>query len=399
MLQTLPATLRASARIEVNERGQHVIAPRFEGWVERLQVNTTGQAVAAGQPLFEVYSPDLATAQQEYTLVAGNPNLKGLADAALTRLRNWGIAESEIKALAAGGTVRARPTVTFRAPVSGVVVEKKAVAGMRFMAGEALFQIADLSRVWVVADVPEQDAARLRLGQAAKVQVDALPGSTLQGRVDFIAPLLKNETRTLSVRVELPNPGQRLRPGMYANLLLESGGSEKLLTVPNSAVLDSGRRQMVLVERGEGRFEPREVSLGQRGDERVAVLSGLKEGERVVVAANFLIDAESNLKAALGGFGNPGEQAAKPAGVGHHASGKIDEIDAKAGSITISHGPVASLKWPAMTMEFQPANPSLLQGLKPGAAIDFEFVERGKGEWVITKVEASGNAASANSGH
>ncbi|HEY6896167.1 MAG TPA: efflux RND transporter periplasmic adaptor subunit, partial [Rhodocyclaceae bacterium] len=206
-LQALPATLRASARIEVNERGQHVIAPRFEGWVERLHVNTTGQAVAAGQPLFEVYSPDLASAQQEYTLVAGNPNLKGLAEASLTRLRNWGIAESEIKALAAGGTARARPTVTFRAPVSGVVVEKKAVAGMRFMAGEALFQIADLSKVWVVADVSEQDAARLRLGQVAKVQVDALPDSTLQGRVEFIAPLLKNETRTLSVRVELPNPG------------------------------------------------------------------------------------------------------------------------------------------------------------------------------------------------
>ncbi|HEY6898793.1 MAG TPA: efflux RND transporter periplasmic adaptor subunit, partial [Rhodocyclaceae bacterium] len=245
------------------------------------------------------------------------------------------------------------------------------------------------SKVWVVADVAEQDAARLRLGQAAKVQVDALPGSALQGRVDFIAPLLKNETRTLSVRVELPNPGQRLRPGMYAKLLLESGGSEKLLTVPNSAVLDSGRRQMVLVERGEGRFEPREVSLGQRGDERVAVLSGLKEGERVVVAANFLIDAESNLKAALGGFGSPAEQAAKPTGVGHQASGKIAEIDAQAGSVSISHGPVASLKWPAMTMEFQLANPSLLQGLKPGAAIDFEFVERGKGEWVITKVEAA----------
>ena len=166
-----------------------------------------------------------------------------------------------------------------------------------------------------------------------------------------------------------------------------------VLTVPTSAVIDSGTRQIVLVQAKEGRFEPREVKLGARSDERIEVLEGVREGEQVVVAANFLIDAESNLKAAVGGFGHAGHggtaPAAKPvaAKVGHQAAGKVEEIDTKAGTASITHGPVASLKWPGMTMEFTVANDAILKQLKPGAAIDFEFVERGQGEWVITSVK------------
>jgi Cu(I)/Ag(I) efflux system membrane fusion protein len=195
------------------------------------------------------------------------------------------------------------------------------------------------------------------------------------------------------VRVELANPGLLLKPGMFAQVEVAVSAKAKVLTVPLSAVIDSGTRQIVLISLGEGRFEPREVSLGERSDKHVQVLSGVKEGEQVVVAANFLIDAESNLKAALGGLGEaakvaaPAASAAAPKAAGHQAEGTVDSIDAKDGSITLSHGPVASLKWPAMTMEFKAANASLLKDLKPGAKVSFEFVERAQGEWVITSVK------------
>jgi Cu/Ag efflux protein CusF len=198
----------------------------------------------------------------------------------------------------------------------------------------------------------------------------------------------------------LANPGGLLKPGMFAQLELAVGAKAKVLTVPVSAVIDSGARQMLLVQVGDakdGRFEPREVRLGARSENYLEVLSGLREGEPVVTSANFLIDAESNLKAAIAGFGSspgnaaggaamaPGQPAA-PAAAGHQAQGKVIEVDTKTQSVTISHGAVASLKWPAMTMDFTLANSALLKDLKPGAPVAFEFVERGKGEWVITKI-------------
>ncbi|WP_347251110.1 copper-binding protein, partial [Zoogloea sp.] len=226
-----------------------------------------------------------------------------------------------------------------------------------------------------------------------------------EGRVTYVYPTLNPETRTVPVRVELANPGQLLKPAMFAQVEVPVGGKGQVVTVPASAVIDSGTRQIVLIARGEGRFEPREVKLGARSDTHLEVLSGVKAGEKVVVAANFLIDAESNLKAAVGGFGHSGHGAAPksdkdgdkaalaPKTAGHRAEGSVDEVDAKAGTVSLSHGPVASLKWPAMTMEFKVANPSLLQTLKPGAKVDVEFVERQPGEWVITSATPVGKAA------
>jgi len=286
-------------------------------------------------------------------------------------------------------------------------MEKKAVAGMRFMPGEMLYQVADLSSVWVIADVFEQDIGLVRVGQKAKVRIGAYPDKAFGGTVTYVYPTLKAETRSVPVRVELANPGGLLKPAMFASLELSAAGHAKVLAVPLSAVIDSGVRRVVLVQAGgdakAGRFEPREVKLGARSGDYVEVLAGVEEGEPVVVAANFLIDAESNLKAALGGLGgfgkvSPGETA-KPASASHKAEGILKSIDA-AGTVSVSHDPVASLGWPAMTMDFVLANPSLVATVKPGSPIAFEFVERKPGEWVIFKLEAKGAArSSAHSGH
>ena len=406
-VRELARQVRASGRVEFDERRQHSIAPKFEGWVEHLHVNATGQPVARGQALFEVYSPDLVSAQREYQVATrgvtalkdGNADMQNsmrqLAEASLSRLRNWDISEEQIKALAAGGEIRR--TLTLRSPVSGVVLEKKAIAGMRFMPGEALYQIADVSSVWVLADLFERDIALVKPGQKVKVGINAFPDKEFTGTIAYIYPTLSAETRTVPVRIELANSGGLLKPGMYANVELGVGNNRtKVLTVAVSAVIDSGTRQVVLIEKGDGRFAPREVKLGQRSDDFVEVREGLAEGERVVVSANFLLDAESNLKAALSGLSSPAS-APTSKSVSHQATGTLDDIDAKTNSVTVTHGPVASLKWPAMTMDFVLANPSLTGKLKPGSTIAIEFVERAQGEWVITKMTPDGQ--SAHKGH
>ena len=262
--------------------------------------------------------------------------------------------------------------------------------------------------MWVIAGVFEQDLGLVRVGQQAKVRIGAYPDKAFEGTVTYVYPTLKAETRSVPVRVELANPGGLLKPAMFASLELSAAGGAKVLAVPSSAVIDSGVRRVVLVQSGgdakAGRFEPREVKLGVRSGDYVEVLEGVKEGEPVVVAANFLIDAESNLKAALGGLGgfgrvSPGDTV-KPVAASHKAEGMLKAIDAAAGTVSVSHAPVASLGWPAMTMDFVLANPSLSGKLQPGSPIAFEFVERKPGEWVIFKLEAKGAARpSAHAGH
>ncbi|MBL0424261.1 efflux RND transporter periplasmic adaptor subunit [Ramlibacter alkalitolerans] len=413
-MRPLARLVRASGRVEPDERRVYTVTAKFEGYVERLHVNASGQPVARGQALFEVYSPELVSAQREYAIaVQGMRALSGagsdaaagmqqLAESSLARLRNWDIPAEQVDALARSGEVRR--TVTYRSPVAGIVTEKKAVQGMRFMPGEMLYQVTDLGAVWVIADVFEQDIAAMRPGARAMVRINAYPERTFPGTVTYVYPTMKAETRTVPVRIELANPGQLLKPAMFAQVELAAGDARPVLTVPDSAVIDSGTRSVVLVQVGEGRFDPREVRLGARGDAYVQVLEGVRAGEQVVVAANFLIDAESNLKAAvhsLGGHqghGTPALGAASSAAAagtaapataapaGHKGQGTVDAFDARAGTISLEHGPIATLKWPAMTMEFKLAHDGLLRGVKPGEKVDFEFVERGKGEWVITAI-------------
>lgn len=303
--------LRTVGRVERDERRTFSIAPRFEGWIERLHVNVTGQTVKRGQPLFDAYSPELMSTQREYAIAMegverlneADPEarvaMRQLADASLTRLKNWQINETN----SAAPQQKNPHTLTFNSPVNGIVLEKQAVQGMRFSPGDALYQIADLSTVWVIADIPEQDLARVKIGQSARVQIDAYPEQQFTAKVAYVYPTLNAATRTVPVRLELPNPDGLLKPAMYAKVELSAGETGKTLAVPKSALIDSGTRQIVLVDLGAGRFAPRAVKLGRQGEQYSEVLTGLQAGERVVVSANFLIDAESNLQAALGSFG------------------------------------------------------------------------------------------------
>ena len=399
--RALDSVVRASGRIEVDERRLVTVTAKFEGYIEKLYVNTTGQVVRAGEPLFDAYSPELLAAQREYEVaIQGLAQLKDadaqaragmqrLADSALARLRLWDVTDEEVARLATSG--QARRTLGYRAPAGGVVLERKAVQGMRFMPGEPLFQIADLSTVWLVADVAEQDIGRIRLGTPARVRLEAYPGQVFDGRVTFVYPTLRAETRSGQVRIELPNPGARLKPAMFAQVELPVGAAAgKQLVVPNSALIDSGTRRVVIIDLGAGRFEPREVKTGSRGDEFTVVTEGLKEGESVVVAANFLLDAESNLRAALAGLKGGSNANPDKLPISHSAVGKLDEVDAKSGTLLITHEPVKSLNWPTMTMEFVPSNDAIAKAARPGDAIAFEFVERKPGEWVVTKIERTG---------
>lgn len=315
-MREMVGTVRAVGKFQVDERRLHTVTTKFEGYIEKLYVNATSQPVKRGQPLMQIYSPELVSAQEEY-LIAWNGNqalekgtqesqvgMRDLAESALKRLRNWDISDGQLQRLQQEG--KATRTLTLYSPANGVVLEKGAVEGMRFMPGEPLYQIADLSRLWLLADVFEQDLAQVHVGQKVSIDVDAYPGRAFGGRVAYIYPTLSPETRTVQVRVELANPGGMLKPDMFATVqLVSDSGQPQMLAVPDSAIIDSGTRQMVLVQRGEGLFEPRAVKLGMRADGYTAILAGLSPGEEVVVRANFLIDAESNLKAALGSFGDP----------------------------------------------------------------------------------------------
>lgn len=236
-LRDLARVVRAVGRVEANERLTYTIAPKFEGWIEKLYVNTTGQPVGRGQPLLEVYSPELVSAQKEYAIAAqgqkslqnagpeAQAGMKQLAESSLARLRNWDISDEQLQALSKSG--EARRTLTLRSPVNGVVMEKKAVQGMRFTPGEVLYQIVDVSSVWIIADVFEQDLAPVKPGQTAKVKVNAYPGKEFTAKVAYVYPSLNAQTRTVAVRLELANPGGLLKPAMYTDIELAAPGKEK----------------------------------------------------------------------------------------------------------------------------------------------------------------------------
>jgi Cu(I)/Ag(I) efflux system membrane fusion protein len=318
-------TVRAVGAVALDERRMTAVTTKIEGWVERLHLNTTGQAVRKGAPMLEIYSPELIAAQQDYLIAlraweAARGAAEGdeiaraerLVEASLQRLRYLDVPEAELLGLREKRTVRRR--LVLHAPFSGQVIEKRVMEGMRVSPGEPLFELADLSSVWVIAEVFEQDLGLVEIGQAVTVTVAAYPGESFAGKVAFVYPAVDPQTRTGKIRVEIHNPGGRLKEHMYATLAISARATEALaVVVPQSALLDSGRRQLVLVDKGEGRFESREVKTGARADGLVEIVHGLRPGEKVVVRANFLIDAESNLQAALRAFADPGAPEERPA--------------------------------------------------------------------------------------
>ena len=300
--RTLARAVRAVGTVAVDERRTAVVAPRFEGWIEKLLVSAGGDPVRAGQTLFEFYSPDIALAEQDYVLarqVSGS-----LAQGALSRLANLNVPAEEVTRLRRTG--RARRTAAVVSPMNGVVMDKAAIQGMRFAPGDVLYRIADLSSVWVLADVFEQDLGQVHAGQDTTVAIAAYPDVALHGKVTFVYPTVNPTTRTAKIRVEVPNADMLLKPDMYATVGISVPvAAAEVLAVPDSAVLDTGKTQVVLVERTPGHFEPHAVTVGRRADGYAEIRGGIAPGDKVVVGANFLIDAESNLRAALQSLAPP----------------------------------------------------------------------------------------------
>src|SRR5882724_5258592 len=302
--RSLNTMVRAPGTVQIDERRVSVVSLRFEGFIDAVENVTTGTHVHKGQRLMRIYGPNLSSAAAEYLSALnarpdagiGNQALKG----ARRRLENLGAPE---KFIAEIERTREVPiSVGWPAPQDGEIVERTAVNGMRAAPGDILFRIVDHDIVWVIVDVAERDLSLISVGQNVTVRPRAYPDRPFTGKVTLIYPHLMAETRTARIRIELPNPDDVLRPDMYADVEIATGTEAPVLTVSSSAVIDSGSKQIVLLDKGEGRFEPREVKVGQHGDGRVEIKEGLAEDDRVVVSANFLIDAESNLKAALNGL-------------------------------------------------------------------------------------------------
>ena len=299
-------SVRAVGRVEHDEALLTIVTVRSDGYIEELFANKTGQHVKKGEPLFRLYSSQIQLAQSDLIVAmrteggrTGREADKRL-EGAMLRLRNLGVPQSRIDEVRKTNT---NPrTIDWPSPATGDVIEKKVINGQQVKAGDELYRIADHSRVWIIADVAESDIGAIGVGGGAKVTVRADLGAPVEGKVTFIYPELTPGTRTVPLRIEIPNPEGKLKTSMYADVVLNAGDAVPVPAVPANAVIDSGTRQVVLVAKGEGRFEPRAVKLGGRGEGYVEIVDGLKVGEEVVTSATFLIDAESNLRAALQSF-------------------------------------------------------------------------------------------------
>ncbi|HEX6438940.1 MAG TPA: efflux RND transporter periplasmic adaptor subunit [Candidatus Binatia bacterium] len=309
-IRPLMQKIRTVGIVTYDETRIAQVFSKVEGWIEQLLVNYTGTLVRKGQPLFTLYSPDLVATQEEYLLALkakqtlGSSSIKeisagsdSLLESAHRRLSLWDISEEQINNLEKTG--KPQRTLTFFAPISGFVIKKDAVQGMRVMPDKELYTITDLSTVWVNADIYEYELAHIRVGQKAKMNVASYPARDFVGKVSWISPVLEEKTRTAKVRLEFSNRDFILKPEMYANAEIEINAGRKL-AVPDEAVLDSGLRKVVFLDKGEGRFEPAEVKVGNKFDGYYEILAGLSAGERILASASFLLDSESRLKEAMG---------------------------------------------------------------------------------------------------
>jgi len=313
--QSVSDEIRFYGNVQADERRLSYVQTRFAGWIRKLYADATGDFVRKGQPLFTIYSPDLVTTEQEYLIAKknqadlGQSSVTGVASGAASlfsatkdRLLQWEISPSEIAKLDTTGKVIT--DLTINSPVSGYITEKNALPNMYVQPEMHLYTVSDLSDVWVLAQVFQSDAGRIKPGDQAEVTVDAYPGKVFSGRVDYLLPQVDTATRTLPVRLIIPNPGLKLRPGMYVNVKVKLSLGKQLV-VPGSAVFHSGTRNLVFVYRGDGNIEPREAELGSRVGEQQIVTKGVRAGEQIVVSANFLIDSEAQLQAAAGAFVPP----------------------------------------------------------------------------------------------
>lgn len=309
-VKPLQKVIRTVGLIEYDERRLATVNTKFEGWIEKLYIDYSGRYVHRGERLAEIYSPELLATQQEFINLMKwekesasvknkdvgsmlSKDAKAIIEGARQRLRLWDISDEQINKIEqTGKPVR---TLTLYSPVSGYVVQKAALKGMRVMPGEKLFDIADLSTVWILSDIFEYELPLIKVGEKALISLSYFPGKEFSSTIEYIYPTIAGETRSAKVRFTVPNPGNKLKPQMYTNVEVKINLGRKLI-IPDNAVLDAGKRQVVYVDKGEGNFEPREVNIGTRADGMVEITRGLKAGERVASSANFLIDSEAKLK-------------------------------------------------------------------------------------------------------
>ena len=390
---SLSLGIEAVGTVAFDESAVEVVQARVSGWIEKLHARTPNDPIAAGAPLASIYAPEWLSAQGEYLALrkSANPELAGAARARLALL---GIPEAQIATLERDGRADAR--VTLNAPRAGLLlplgpemagVGAFAREGMQVVPGMTLFRVASLASVWVLADVPEAQSASLRAGQAAEVRARAWPERVFKGVIAVLLPEVNPTTRTVRARIRVDNPGALLKPGMFAAVNLRGAQVRDAVVVPAEAVIATGKRKLVMVAAAGGRFAQREVGTGiearQDGVEIIEITRGLRSGERVVVSGQFLLDSEASLKAAPAPTAQPG--AAAPAGANEHrGEARVESIAGD--SVTLSHGPIASIKWPHMTMGFRLPDGGLPRDIKVGDRVDFSFTPAGEGEYRITRI-------------
>lgn len=369
--------------IAYNERNVVQLQARAAGFVEKLHARAPLDPVAKGAPLVQILYPDWAGAQEEYLLLrkSESAGTGPLAAAARQRLLLLGMSEAQVAAVERDG--KPRPGITLSAPVSGVIAELGVREGMTVTPGMTLFRIVDLSTVWVNAEVPETQTALVRPGSRVAVQVAAYPDAKFEGKVGAILPEVNAATRTVRTRIEVANPGARLKPGMFATLTFSSGGREAVL-VPSEAVIRTGQRDVVILALGEGKFRAAQVEVGAESGGQSEIRKGLKPGDKVVLSGQFLIDSEASLSGAIARL-----QAADET---HKGRGKVLSVDPAAGRVELDHEPIPGMQWPAMRMGFMAEDKGQLAGLKNGDVVQFEVKPKpdADGNYVVGKIAREG---------
>jgi len=372
--------------VAFNERGVVQLQARAAGFVEKLHARAPLDPVKKGAPLVEMLYPEWAGAQEEFLLLQKNnsPDVQPLVQATRQRLALLGMSEAEIRAIEREGRVRQR--FTRYAPISGVIAELGVREGMSVMPGHTLFRIVDLSTVWVNAEIPETQAAAVVPGSRAEARVAAYPDTKFEGRVGALLPEVSAATRTIRARIELANPGERLKPGMFATLSFVSGRGKEVLLVPSEAVIRTGARSIVIVALGDGRFAPQDVEVGVEHAGQSEIRKGIGPGATVVLSGQFLIDSEASLSATVARLEAVAEPAPKEAG--HKGRGKLMEVDAEKGRVEIDHEAIPSLQWPQMKMGFLVEDKAQLARLNKGDRVEFELrpVPDKDGNYVISKI-------------
>ncbi|AIC21862.1 RND transporter [Pseudomonas chlororaphis] len=356
----LASSLEVTGVLAFNERDVAVIQARTAGFVERVYARAPGDVLKANAPLADILVPEWAAAQEEFLALKRNGDADLLA-AARQRLRLTGMPAALITQVERSG--KTQPNLTLTSPISGVMQELNVRQGMTVAAGETLARVNGLSSVWMAVAVPESETGSIVVGQTVEARLPAFPGTVLNGTVSAILPETNLDSRTVRVRVELPNPDGRLRPGLTAQVRLNQTTEQSVLWVPSEAVIRTGRRTLVMLAEDAGRYRPVEVQLGQENDGKTAVLQGLQESQQVVSSGQFLLDSEASLKGIVAStLEMPAPPSAAPAL--HESEGQVLEVNSK--DVTLAHGPFKTLGMPGMTMTFPLANPALMQGLKSG---------------------------------